>query len=218
MRATICVPMSIALTESSRTLFLGCAGWPCRCLGTSDPSIKTSCLHSGRKAFLPRVVPMQRATPTVGACTDCGYVYCASTLHRNFRLPAFLEVRPAFRLLVMSSLSEIWLCHLRSGVPDNVEVGWANNVGQDFKSQNAHGDFAEFHLWPVNWNTLAPGFATKWIQVSRSLVPQLCTNGHCIAWCSGRYQNVGSQIHLVTHRSVTSTSAMKWASRAFWAR
>lgn len=53
-----------------------------------------------------------------------------------------------------------------SGVPGNVKAGWAKTVGQDFKTQNARGDFAEFHLWPVNWQTMAPQFAAKWIQVS----------------------------------------------------
>mmetsp|Transcript_17410 Transcript_17410/g.52191 ORF Transcript_17410/g.52191 Transcript_17410/m.52191 type:complete len:428 (+) Transcript_17410:254-1537(+) len=59
------------------------------------------------------------------------------------------------------------------GVPGNVKAGWAKTVGQDFKSQNARGDFAEFHLWPVNWQTMAPQFAAKWIQCHVSVCKQL---------------------------------------------
>lgn len=50
------------------------------------------------------------------------------------------------------------------GVPGNVQAGWASRVGQDFAAQHAKADFLAFHLWPLNWQTFSPSFATKWIQ------------------------------------------------------
>lgn len=51
-----------------------------------------------------------------------------------------------------------------TGVPGNVQPGWASRVGQDFPTQHKYSDFMEYHLWPVNWATEEREFANRWIQ------------------------------------------------------
>lgn len=60
-----------------------------------------------------------------------------------------------------------------SGVPGNVQSGWAGRVGQDFSSQGKNGDFMEYHLWPNNWFTPTTKFARKWIQCHMELCNKL---------------------------------------------
>lgn len=43
-------------------------------------------------------------------------------------------------------------------------AGDFSTKGQDFYDQHQKADFAEFHLWPTNWNSFGDAFANSWIK------------------------------------------------------
>lgn len=120
----------------------------------------------------PRCPANQTGTPCTSTLTDWGnmmFAY-AKSLNKNqlftFGEEGFFaeDALPANASWWQSIMNTWYVSNNPYGVPSNVEAGWAGRVGQDFASQNANGDFMEFHLWPSNWQTLPPSFAKTWIQ------------------------------------------------------